>query len=70
MEKSLLVRLKYWDEVFPCDIDKPEGQLYEDAYYALLIATEVIRGFCDIAPWPHGVKFSAKDFSKSIGEDL
>lgn len=28
-------KLLFWDEVFPCDIDKPEGHLYDEALAAI-----------------------------------
>lgn len=40
---DLLTRLKYWDEVYPEDIDKPEGSLYEEAHDALHKATKHLR---------------------------
>lgn len=32
---DLLTRLKDWENVYPCDMDKPDGNLYGEAYEAL-----------------------------------
>ena len=47
---DLLTRLKDWENVYPEDIGKPEGHLYEEAYDALTKAItelEAIRVWVD-----------------------
>lgn len=40
---DLLTRLKNWETVYPCDLDKPEGHLYEEAHHALYEAIKRLR---------------------------
>lgn len=45
---DLLTRLKDWENVYPEDIGKPEGHLYEEAYGAL---TKAITKLDQIDAW-------------------
>lgn len=40
---TLLERLRHWDEVYPEDMDKPEGSLYGEAYERLKLAIESVE---------------------------
>ena len=45
---DLLTRLKDWETVYPCDMDKPDGNLYGEAYDAL---TKAITKLEEINAW-------------------
>jgi len=45
---DLLIRLKDWETVYPCDMDKPDGNLYGEAYEAL---TKAITKLEEINAW-------------------
>lgn len=45
---DLLTRLYRWQKVYPCDTDKPDGHLYEEAHDAL---TKAIKKLEEIEAW-------------------
>ena len=45
---DLLTRIKYWETVYPCDMGKPDGNLYGEAYDAL---TKAITKLEEINAW-------------------
>jgi len=45
---DLLTRLKDWETVYPCDMDKPDDNLYGEAYEAL---TKAITKLEEINAW-------------------
>ena len=44
---DLLTRLKDWETVYPCDMDKPDGNLYGEAYEALTKAMLIINAYVE-----------------------
>lgn len=45
---NLLTRLKDWEHVYPCDMDKPLGSLYEESFDKL---SKAIQKLEDIEAW-------------------
>lgn len=45
---DLLTRLKDWENVYPCDMDKPDGNLYGEALEAL---SKAIVKLEEISAW-------------------
>lgn len=51
---DLLTRLKDWENVYPCDMDKPDGNLYGEAYEALSKAIAKLEA---IKLWVDGLSY-------------
>ena len=60
---DLLIRLRAWEHVFPCDQDKPEGSLYLEAAERIEELESVLEA---VDAWVEGLGYYADEGAELV----